>query len=1659
MKAIAYKYNFFSIILIIFLKFSSQNSQIFDNFSKGILEEGNYTLLDITDYKKLNILVTTSKNIYMGITPINISITNAQLINSSSIITINEKYLLAACLQDSLLTSINIYTGEFSSLLNYSDMEENLEVPITTCSLSSIDNYVFIGYSKIEYYTEQTNKTNILMKVRISYENNYTPIIDPSFIKKVFRFPRSVTKTESSRQISCEPLRIIYNYKLVCIYEDTKFDNSVQKMRYYTFATTINDNFDNFQTSKGMEETRIYRSDISSGFKFIKINDYNAICFIWKLIFNINLNMYGYLYEYYYDINLNIKASLDLYDYNSYFVLYADKVNYMNVNDIYSITINKIDYSNYFIFYDYQENSITKLLCKYDKTNNIIIVIYQCTNKIKYFRLKYKENIYNFRPISITINMKTYEEIIFDINSLVDVTSLGYLNVYAIKRNDVVENFGIDFYQLYIKDNLLIPEKSFNTNYRYYLSFIEHQEGEYTRIYYLDGVKINVNTCYSNSCISCWKDFYKCDNCNGEEYALLIDKRNMCYHKDKIIKGYIYNSSTKIFEKCYSSCEFCSASSTDNTEQNCESCIDGYLYSYSHPGNCYNLNDSDMQADKSVDITNNQFISNSCSNNKIYSTGECIDSCPQTSPFYSIEYNEETNEYISINNLNPPKYLFNKKCFEICPTNSINNSENICECKFAFHIQNEETICHSDYNCISNYPYKNIDTNQCYSSITECNLFFNKECFETECPVGKINLTWKSDTIKNYYKNNLSIEDDLINKLCICNTTEGVWSNITSSNEQYFQECLHKCPDGYEPEPITKQCIPKTIFRYPDEYYRNPDNCPSVYENKCYSECPEGTCLTQLDPLLIYCVKIESNMRVFNNICYENLYLITDNIKSMSENNEIITNEAGVTIRGYLITNSQINDDSTYSTINLGECGAKIIQYYGLDNDTELFILGIDSPNKNKTYTTSVYNYEIYLGNGTLLDHSIACKDTQITLSSSIKNTNLVKLDEANYFSDMGYDIYNESSAFYTDNCAPASINGNDITLEDRKKYFSTANVSLCNQSCYYLNVNFTSKRFICECDIDYKYTDNNNEEKKEENEEDNSSYIDYFLSLLNYKIIVCYELFFDFQSYYYNAGFYIAFGNLVLCLCGMIIFIKWGILDLNKKIYENIPNITKLKKSIVESIKRKRKSIEENNPPRKILKPKTFKLKGQNNQFIRRKKSHKSLVINNLNIENEIKLKLNLNDSNDNENKEINNSEINNSEINNSEINNNNDNINNNDNVNNNYNINNNENKNHYIFNNDNINNNNDINDSKNINPIRMPKKLKSIKLRRKRKLKSQKIDISHFRDIIDKDKDKSELSNSKRLSNFLNNNNNHYNNNNKNRYMKNERKRQKRSLSFHNKNTSNDKLIKISPLNNINSVIYNKNEHNISQKNETFNCEILNYNNNNDDTIDKKEYNVIPYTQALRIDKRTYFQMFLSVLAHEIKIVDIFYYKNPFSHLSIILSIYIFELCLDLTLNCLLYTDDVVSEKYNNNGSIRFFTSLSLSFMSNIFSSIIAYIVGKLADYAEIFEFIVKDIPFKKQYYLNIFKFKKYIILKLSIFYILQLFINLSMCYYLMIFCTIYHKTQGSIMINYIIGITQSIAISIGLTIITSLIRYLSLKYKWKHIYNTSRFFFEKF
>ena len=188
-------------LLLIFLKINIIYPQIFDNYLSDILEEGNYDLLDVTDYHNINLIVSTSKNIYYGIPPNQTVKTNANLINSTSIITINSNYLLAACLQDSFLGKISLLDGSFTSLLQYNDprISLSIDIPKTSCSLSNIDNIIFIGYSKIEYFeeTDETNKTNIIFKLNIENKESIIegPYINSSSEIKYFQFPNSTILT------------------------------------------------------------------------------------------------------------------------------------------------------------------------------------------------------------------------------------------------------------------------------------------------------------------------------------------------------------------------------------------------------------------------------------------------------------------------------------------------------------------------------------------------------------------------------------------------------------------------------------------------------------------------------------------------------------------------------------------------------------------------------------------------------------------------------------------------------------------------------------------------------------------------------------------------------------------------------------------------------------------------------------------------------------------------------------------------------------------------------------------------------------------------------------------------------------------------------------------------------------------------------------------------------------------------------------------------------------------------------------------------------------------------------------------------------------------------------------------------------------------------
>ena len=649
--------------------------------------------------------------------------------------------------------------------------------------------------------------------------------------------------------------------------------------------------------------------------------------------------------------------------------------------------------------------------------------------------------------------------------------------------------------------------------------------------------------------------------------------------------------------------------------------------------------------------------------------------------------------------------------------------------------------------------------------------------------------------------------------------------------------------------------------------------------------------------------------------------------------------ENGTTLHGYSVEENiddLIKQFPNLTFVYLGDCGEKLKNAYGLSSNEKLLVLIEDKPNQDNSNSINIFNFDVYLENGTQLKDLSACNDVKVTVSSNIKDTESVKLEKASEFKDLGYDIYNKSDAFYTDNCAAASDNGNDITLSDRKKNFYP-NVTICNDGCEYNSVDYENQRFLCDCSVDENNLENNEEQNVEE-----ESYIDYFLSLINYKIIVCYKLFFQFSSFYYNAGFYISFSTLFIFLILMIVFWIKGIQKIRIIFYENIPNFSKLKEEL--------KKIKENNDNAS---------NAFENQYFRRnlwkKTTQKPMGSSSDNLINKANIRrLSIKRSRVSKKKSK-------------------------------------------TFQN------------KNKNPP----------IRKKQRKKS-----TNGIKITDKSSRKLEIyeQKSKTIMHKVPK---------KIRYK---RKKRTRKLIFQ----SNDTQYQ-------------------TELNIDFNFDHLIA--KNDKEIGRKELNEIPFKQALRLDNRTTFQIFISVLENKIGILNLFFYKKKYSHFSLDLSIYLFELLVDLTMNCFLYTDDVVSEKYNNNGEISMFTSFSLSIISNIISSLFVFFIAKLVNYVEILEIILKNVKNQRLYFYNIIRYLSYIKLRLGSYFFCELLLTLMMTYYLFIFCSVYHQSQMNITVNYIIGACISLATSVGITIFITIFRNISFKYRSVYFFNVSRYLYEHF
>ena len=240
----------------------------------------------------------------------------------------------------------------------------------------------------------------------------------------------------------------------------------------------------------------------------------------------------------------------------------------------------------------------------------------------------------------------------------------------------------------------------------------------------------------------------------------------------------------------------------------------------------------------------------------------------------------------------------------------------------------------------------------------------------------------------------------------------------------------------------------------------------------------------------------------------------------------------------------------------------------------------------------------------------------------------------------------------------------------------------------------------------------------------------------------------------------------------------------------------------------------------------------------------------------------------------------------------------------------------------------------------------------------------------------------------------------------------------------------------------IYKFNKKNIKRKTEAMN--II-----SETKIEK--INELPFSKAIKIDKRNFYVIFFSVLIEKIELVDLFIGKHKI--IVVLMYQYILSLLIDLFLNAFLYTDEVVSNKYHNNGQLDIIVSLTITLLSNIINSIICHILNFSKGVEERLEEIM-EIKDESSYLYTINKFIKIVKIKVVLYFLMEIFIIIFSFYYIIIFCIIYNKSQISLLVNYLMCIIETLVVSIFVSFVVTITRKIGLKFAWKRLYNTSKY-----
>ena len=234
----------------------------------------------------------------------------------------------------------------------------------------------------------------------------------------------------------------------------------------------------------------------------------------------------------------------------------------------------------------------------------------------------------------------------------------------------------------------------------------------------------------------------------------------------------------------------------------------------------------------------------------------------------------------------------------------------------------------------------------------------------------------------------------------------------------------------------------------------------------------------------------------------------------------------------------------------------------------------------------------------------------------------------------------------------------------------------------------------------------------------------------------------------------------------------------------------------------------------------------------------------------------------------------------------------------------------------------------------------------------------------------------------------------------------------------------------------------------NQNININIINDKFQSDNTklnniirLNDYELNNLSYPEALKFDKRGYFQYYFSLLKTKHLLIFTFYTNSDYNSKIIKIVLFLFSFSLYFTVNALFFNDNTMHQIYEDEGNFNIIYQIPQIFYSTFITSIINIVI-------KYFSLSEKNILELKNEKTNIKK-KKDILLKLLLFKFITFFILIFLFlflfwYYLSCFCSVYQNTQIHLIKDTLISFTLSLLYPLGLNLLPGILRIPSLKNK---------------